>query len=118
MPDEAGAAPEAGARPSVSGAHGDSTVGRLLVVLAVLPGVAAAVLATPGQARADAAEEVIRSRYLTLVSIGDNDRMTNLAPDQPVPWQVGVSAHAKQPGEVTISLRRWAPSPSGPTDSR
>ncbi|MGC4757733.1 signal peptidase I [Micromonospora trifolii] len=109
VPDEAGAAPEAGTQPSGTGARGDSTLGRMLVVLAVLPGVAAAVLAAPGQARADTTEEVIRSRYLTLVSIGDNDRMTNLAPDQPVPWQVGVSAHAKQPGEVTISLSAQGP---------
>ncbi|WP_330440959.1 signal peptidase I [Micromonospora sp. NBC_00821] len=109
VPDDAGAVPEIGTQPSGPGAHGDSTLGRMLVVLAVLPGVAAAVLATPGQARADTTEEVIRSRHLTLVSIGDNDRMTNLAPDQPVPWQVGVSAHARQPGEVTISLSASGP---------
>ncbi|MGC4851514.1 signal peptidase I [Micromonospora sp. DT15] len=109
VPDEAGAAPEVGTQPSGTGPRGDSTVGRMLVVLAVLPGVAAAVLATPGQARADTTEEVIRSRYLTLVSVGDNDRMANLAPEQPVPWQVGVSAHAEQPGEVTISLSALGP---------
>ncbi|WP_433318591.1 signal peptidase I [Micromonospora sp. CA-269861] len=108
-PDEAGTEPEVDTQPSRSGAGGDSTLGRMFVVLAVLPGVAAGVLATPGQARADTTEEVVRSRYLTLVSIGDTDRMTNLAPDQPVPWEVGVSAHAKQPGVVTISLSALGP---------
>ncbi|MEU1590774.1 signal peptidase I [Micromonospora sp. NPDC005710] len=107
VPEEAGSVPEG--EPSGTAAHGESIVGRMFVVLAVLPGVAAALLATPGQARADTTEEVTRSRYLTVVSIGDDDRMANLAPEQPVPWQVGVSAHAGQPGEVTISLSALGP---------
>lgn len=103
-PDKAGPPPEVDT-PS----RGDSPVGRVFLVLAVLPGVSAAILATPGQARADTTEDVIRSRYLTLVSIGDKDRMTNVAPDEPVPWQVGVSAHAKEPGTVSISLSARGP---------
>ncbi|MFF0154558.1 LPXTG cell wall anchor domain-containing protein [Micromonospora sp. NPDC005203] len=34
---------------------------------------------------------------------------TNLAPNEPVPWQVGVSAPAEQPGTVTISLSARGP---------
>ncbi|WBB92337.1 signal peptidase I [Verrucosispora sp. WMMC514] len=77
---------------------------RCLIAVAVLPGVTAAVLTTPSQARAETTEDVIRSRYLTLVSISDHDRMTKMTPGDPVPWQVGVSAHAQQPGRVDISL--------------
>ncbi|MFI9531402.1 signal peptidase I [Micromonospora rosaria] len=94
---------------SSASSHGDSNVGRMLVAVAVLPGLTAAILATPGRARADTTEEIIRSRNLTLISIGDQDRMRNLAPDEPVPWQVGVSARATQPGTVTISLSALGP---------
>ncbi|TBL36021.1 MULTISPECIES: signal peptidase I [unclassified Micromonospora] len=94
-------------------AHPSSTLRCLLLAVAVLPGVTAAVLAAPSPARADPTEEVIRSRYLTLVSIGDEARMTTMSPEEPVPWQVGVSAHAPQPGTVTISL-----SASGPLAAR
>ncbi|MFI7024359.1 signal peptidase I [Micromonospora sp. NPDC049900] len=96
-----------------TGAHASPTLRCLLLAVAVLPGVTAAVLAAPGPARADPAEDVIRSRFLTLVSIGDEARMTTMAPEEPVPWQVGVSAHAPQPGTVTISL-----SASGPLAAR
>lgn len=70
----------------------------------VLLGVSAAALATPGRARAATSEEVIRGTYLTLTSIGDKNQMTNMTPNEPVPWQVGVAAHAKDPGTVTITL--------------
>ncbi|MEU8423271.1 signal peptidase I [Micromonospora sp. NPDC048835] len=108
-PGRAGTDPGVGTHASGATARDDSTLRRMFVLVAVLPGVTAAVLATPGQARADPTEEVIRSRYLTLVSIGDQDRMTNLAPNEPVPWQVGVSAHTKQPGAVTIALSALGP---------
>ncbi|OWV11537.1 signal peptidase I [Micromonospora wenchangensis] len=78
--------------------------GRPLIVVALLSGLTAAVLVHPGQARAGTTENVIRSRSLTLISIGDQDRMTHMVPDDPVPWQVGVTAQARQPGTVTISL--------------
>ncbi|WP_434739473.1 signal peptidase I [Micromonospora sp. SH-82] len=90
-------------------ATGDPTLRRMLLVVALLPGVAAGILTTPDTARADTTEEVVRSHALTLVSIGDRDRMTNMAPDEPVPWQVGVSAHAEEPGTVTVTLSALGP---------
>ncbi|MFG1881582.1 signal peptidase I [Micromonospora sp. NPDC049102] len=112
--DQAG--PGSGVPPSSSGAtpRGDSTVGRLFVVLAVLPGVVAAVLATPGRARADTTEDVTRSRHLTLISVGDRDRMSNMTPNEPVPWQVGVLAQTRQPGTVSISLSARGPLAADP----
>ncbi|MGC5054434.1 signal peptidase I [Micromonospora sp. DT48] len=108
-PAEAGTGPEVGAPPSRTAAHVESTARRLFVMVAVLPGVAAAVLATPGQARAELTEEVIRGRYLTLISIRDEARMTSMTPREPVPWQVGVTAHAPHPGTVTITLSALGP---------
>jgi signal peptidase len=90
-------------------ASGDPNRGRMLLVVALLPGITAAVLGTPGRARAETTEEVIRSSVLTLISIGDRERMTNLAPEEPVPWQVGVTAHAREPGTVTITLAALGP---------
>lgn len=75
-----------------------------LIVVALLSGLTAAVLVPPGQARAETTENVIRGRSFTLISIGDQERMTHMVPDDPVPWQVGVTAQARQPGTVTISL--------------
>ncbi|SCF21263.1 signal peptidase I [Micromonospora chokoriensis] len=108
-PDHAGAGSGVDTPPSRTAAPDDSILRRMFILVAVLPGVTAAVLATPGQARADTTEDVIRSQYLTLISIGDRDRMTNLAPDEPVPWQVGVSAHTRQPGTVSIALSALGP---------
>ncbi|MEU1752808.1 signal peptidase I [Micromonospora matsumotoense] len=92
----------------------DSTTRRTLVMITVLSGVAAAILTTPGQARANPTEDVTHGRYLTLISIGDERRMTAMTPHAPVPWQVGVSARAKQPGTVTIALSALGPLAVGP----
>ncbi len=101
---KAGPDPEFGTPSNRAVARRDSTSRHLFVVVVVLPSVTAAVLATPGQARAVTTEEVIHGTYLSLTSIGDKDRMTNMAPNEPVPWQVGVSAQTRDPGTVTISL--------------
>ncbi|MGX4655193.1 signal peptidase I [Micromonospora sp. SCSIO 07396] len=95
-----------GHRPPPNGRPPDAgpRVGRPLIAVALLSGFTAAVLVPPSQARAETTENVIRSRSLTLISIGDQDRMTHMVPEDPVPWQVGVTAQAKQPGTVTISL--------------
>ncbi|WKU03378.1 signal peptidase I [Micromonospora sp. HUAS LYJ1] len=98
--------PDPGRRPPSNGASSDigSRARRSLIAVAVLSGLTAAVLVPPDQARAEPTEKVIRSRILTLISIGDQDRMTHMVPNDPVPWQVGVVAQARQPGTVTISL--------------
>ncbi|GGM46322.1 hypothetical protein GCM10011608_33850 [Micromonospora sonchi] len=90
-------------------ARRDSTLRCMFLMVVALPGVTAAVLAAPGQARAVETEEVIRGRYLTLISIGDKERMTSMAPGEPVPWQVGVLAHAKHAGTVKITLSARGP---------
>ncbi|MER7167655.1 signal peptidase I [Micromonospora sp. NPDC000207] len=105
-----GAETDAGADTPTNGTTaGDPTLRRMLLVVALLPGVTAGILTAPDTARADTTEEVIRSSALTLISIGDRDRMTNLAPDEPVPWQVGVSAHVDEPGTVTVTLSALGP---------
>lgn len=45
-----------------------------------------------------------RGAYLTLTSIGDAAAMADMQPGVPVLWQVGVQAHAPDPGIVRISL--------------
>ncbi len=70
----------------------------------VLLGVSVAVMVTPNTAHAAVTEEVIHGSVLTLTSIGDKTLMTHMVPAVPVPWQVGVAAHPKNPGTVRISL--------------
>ncbi|WP_194822420.1 signal peptidase I [Micromonospora sp. S-DT3-3-22] len=95
-----------GHRPPPNGTPPDvgPRAGRPLIAVALLSGLTAAVLVPPSQARAETTENIIHSKSLTLISIGDQDRMTHMVPDDPVPWQVGVTAQARQPGTVTISL--------------
>lgn len=47
---------------------------------------------------------VARGTYLTLTSIGDAEAMSNMQPNVPVLWQIGVSADAPEPGTVSLSL--------------
>ena len=111
---EAGLDPKFGTPSNCAAARRDSTLRHMSVVVVVLLGATTAVLAMPGQARAVTTEEVIRSTHLSLTSIGDKNRMTNMAPNEPVPWQVGVSAHTRDPGTVTISLSAQAGLASNP----
>ncbi|MFY1614886.1 signal peptidase I [Micromonospora sp. WMMD736] len=117
--DQPGPGPELRLPPSGVPRRGEATARRLFLVLALLPGVAAgAVLATPDPARATTAEDVTRSRHLTLISIGDRDRMSNMTPEEPVPWQVGVLAQTRQPGTVSISLSARGPLAARPDGLR
>jgi len=73
----------------------------IAILVALLVSVSAP--AAPARA-ADPFEEVTTGRYLTLVSIGDRASMLGMPVDQPVLWQVGVSAHAAEPGTVDIRI--------------
>lgn len=62
----------------------------------------AALPASP--ANASEVETVIQGSVLRLVSIGDPSLMGQLRPGVPVYWQVGASAHAADPGTITLTL--------------
>lgn len=51
-----------------------------------------------------AGEQVIAGERITLRSIGDRDAMSDLQPGVAVPWQVGVTVHADEPGTVGVAL--------------
>ncbi|GAB2461247.1 signal peptidase [Conyzicola lurida] len=70
------------------------------VALVVVPSVTSA-----PPAHADAPEwSVVHSRYLTLESLADDEAMGSLTPGRPVPWQVGVSVRAPEPGIVRLGI--------------
>ena len=73
------------------------------VAAVILVGVAPAVVA-PTPARAAEVETVVRGQYLTLRSIADPEAMLSMTPGRPVPWQVGVSVAAPEPGTVHIGI--------------
>jgi signal peptidase len=78
------------------------TAGPLAVI--VLLALSAPVFGTATRANAAATEDIIQGSALTLTSIGDKPLMAHLVPAVPVPWQVGVTAHASERGVVHISL--------------
>lgn len=82
--------------PEQSSSGSQSGLGMLVTPLAL--GLA---LGSPVQA---VAEEVITSDHLTLTSIGNREAMSQLAPGEPVQWQVGVTAAESEPGEVRVEL--------------
>lgn len=82
--------------PEQSSSRTQSGLGMLVTPLAL--GLA---LGSPVQA---VTEEVITSDHLTLTSIGDREAMSQLAPGEPVQWQVGVTAAESEPGEVRVEL--------------
>ena len=46
----------------------------------------------------------MQGSVLRLVAIGDTERMSRMAPGDRVAWEVGITADAPEPGEVTVSL--------------
>ncbi len=72
--------------------------------------------ATAAPAHADTSERTVRGRVITLVTVGDEEAMTSLAPGQPVTWQVGVTSDPPEPGQIELSIRSSGPlarSPDG-----
>lgn len=49
-------------------------------------------------------ENLVVSGHLKIFTIGDNKAMFQLAPGEPVQWQVGVTASTPEPGEIRIDL--------------
>jgi signal peptidase len=70
----------------------------------VVLGVVAGTVAAPTPAQAAEVETVVRGQYLTLRSIADPEAMQSMTPGRPVPWQVGVSVEAPEPGTVHIGI--------------
>ena len=93
---------------------GAAGAGLAVLALAVTSAVAAPVsgarAATTGAAAStvDAGsgmtETTVSGRYLTLVSIHDAQQSGSLSPGRPVPWQVGVTVRAPEPGTVHVGL--------------
>jgi len=80
---------------------GDPGNGSTLHVLA-LPLAAAVVLMAPGAGHAETT--LISGEHLRLQTVGDPAQMQNLAPGQPVIWEVGVWAEAPEPGEIRLGI--------------
>ena len=83
--------------------RGAGAAGAAVVVLAIAVAPAAVGPAAPAHAADDHTETVV-GRYLTLVSIRDPDESGSLSPGRPVPWQVGVTVRAPEPGTVHIGI--------------
>jgi signal peptidase len=87
--------------------HGTGAAGAAVLVLALAVAPTFAAPASPAQAAEGddgATETTVTGRYLTLVSIHDPDQLGSLAPGKPVPWQVGVTVRAPEPGTVHIGI--------------
>lgn len=54
-------------------------------------------------------ERVTTGTVITLVSIGDDTAMGNLAPGVPVNWQVGVLSRPPEPGRIDVELSATGP---------
>ena len=83
--------------------RGAGAAGAVVVVLALAVSPAAVGPAAPAHAADDHTETVV-GKYLTLVSIRDPDESGSLSPGRPVPWQVGVTVRAPEPGTVHIGI--------------
>ena len=95
--------------------HGAGVAGASVVVLALAVGLVAAAPAWSARA-VDAdlpagmtddtgmTQTTVSGRYLTLVSIRDHDESGSLSPGRPVPWQVGVTVRAPEPGTVHVGI--------------
>ncbi|WP_223622134.1 LPXTG cell wall anchor domain-containing protein [Microbacterium sp. EST19A] len=73
--------------------------------------VALALVASASPAWAAPTTEVIQGQVLRLVSVADWDAAGTLLPDQPVQWDVAVSADAPDPGTVTIGVSATGDAP-------
>jgi len=90
--------------PGVGAAGTAALVLALAVAPAVLGESSAAHAATSAITDTTETETTVTSRYLTLVSIRDHGEMKSLSPGRPVPWQVGVTVRAPEPGTVHIGI--------------
>jgi signal peptidase len=73
--------------------------------VAALALVVVPIVAAPQAARADSPDStIVRGKYLVLESIANRDDMESLTPGRPVPWQVGVSVNAPDPGLVRLGI--------------
>jgi signal peptidase len=96
--------------------HRGSSASTTLVAIFVAGGVAALSQSLGAQpARAATIEQTISGSAITLVSIGDPAEMGALDPGVPTLWQVGVSAHAANPGTIELSLLAQGPLSEIPT---
>jgi signal peptidase len=90
-------------RKGVTAATGASVLAIALAVTAAVP---------PQSARAADVETVTSSAYLTLTSIGDPTLMSGMTAFSPVPWQVGVQAHAPASGVMHIGVAAKGTAPA------
>ncbi|ASK65527.1 signal peptidase I [Brachybacterium avium] len=86
---------------AVSGTDAPPRGGPALRVLA-LPLIVAVMLMAPGTGHAETT--LIAGEHLRLQTVGDPAQMQNLAPGQPVIWDVGVWAEAPVPGEIRLGI--------------
>lgn len=70
----------------------------------LLAGLVVLGLASAQPAWAATSTQVVQGQVLRLVSIADWDAAGSLLPGEPVQWDVAISAHAPDPGTVTIGL--------------
>jgi signal peptidase len=83
----------------------------MIIPFLLVPVAVVIAVAHPSAAIADVTEHTITGRYLTLISIADEDAMANLTPGAPATWQVGISAHPPEPGDVMIAISAVGPKP-------
>lgn len=82
---------------------------RLIAPFAVL--VAAGVLLAPAMASAAPTTQVLQGDVLRLVSVADWEAASSLRPGVPVQWDVAISAHAPEPGLVSIGVSATGSAP-------
>ncbi|CAN5236238.1 hypothetical protein BH09ACT1_BH09ACT1_26450 [soil metagenome] len=83
----------------------------MIIPFLLVPVAVAIAIAHPTAAIADVTEQTITGKYLTLISIADEDKMASLTPGSPASWQVGISARPPEPGDVAIAVSAVGPEP-------
>jgi signal peptidase len=83
----------------------------MIIPFLLVPVAVSIAIAHPTAAIADMTEQTITGKYLTLVSIADENEMAGLTPGSPATWQVGIKARPPEPGDVAIAVSAVGPEP-------